>query len=185
VVALVAYYEYVSMILNVDGYPLPADAPPGVEKALEPLDQLFRNTAQPRAHGFTKLPLAELTGAQRAVAQNGHGNYQALLSNPELAQAIEAFGRAVKGAGLGPQVMAAVTNHWRVSDFLWGSSNGKPLVDADFAAELLSHREVSDKTFNAARDQLGERGLVNLIMLIGYANITCATSTLAGEVCRF
>src|SRR5499427_6872284 len=34
---LAAYYELVSMILNVDRYPLPADAPPAAAEALAPL----------------------------------------------------------------------------------------------------------------------------------------------------
>ena len=38
----------------------------------------------------------------------------------------------------------------------------------DFSTELLTTHEVGDATFGAARDILGERGLVDLMALIGY-----------------
>jgi 4-carboxymuconolactone decarboxylase len=38
----------------------------------------------------------------------------------------------------------------------------------DFASELLETKQVSDATFNAARDLLGERGLVDLIGVMGW-----------------
>jgi hypothetical protein len=44
-------------------------------------------------------------------------------------------------------------------------------------------RFVSDETFAAARAALGERGLVNLIVYMGYANIRCAQQALAGADC--
>jgi hypothetical protein len=39
-------------------------------------------------------------------------------------------------------------------------------------------------TFARARDDLGERGLVNLIVLMGYSNILCAQQALAGAACK-
>jgi hypothetical protein len=57
-------------------------------------------------------------------------------------------------------------------------------VAADvFATELLDKRFVSDGTFAAARDALGERGLVNLMVFMGYSNIMCAQQALAGSAC--
>jgi hypothetical protein len=53
-----------------------------------------------------------------------------------------------------------------------------------FATELLDTRFVSDATFAAARDAFGERGLVNLIVLMGYSNIRCAQQALAGSACK-
>ena len=47
-VTIAAYYEYVSMLLNVDRYPLPADAPPAAAAAahaLVPLDGRRSSTA--------------------------------------------------------------------------------------------------------------------------------------------
>jgi hypothetical protein len=47
---------------------------------------------------------------------------------------------------------------------------------ADTATALLA-------TFAAALDALGERGLVNLMVLMGYLNIRCAQQALAGAAC--
>ena len=52
-----------------------------------------------------------------------------------------------------------------------------------FATELLDTRFVSDATFAAALDALGERGLVNLMVLMGHSNIRCAQQALAGAAC--
>jgi hypothetical protein len=52
-----------------------------------------------------------------------------------------------------------------------------------FATELLGTRFVSDETFAAALDVFGERGLVNLMVLMGYSNIRCAQQALAGARC--
>ena len=52
-----------------------------------------------------------------------------------------------------------------------------------FATELLATRFVSDATFAAALDALGERGLVNLMVLMGHSNIRCAQQALAGAAC--
>ena len=49
--------------------------------------------------------------------------------------------------------------------------------------ELLETRFVSDATFAAALDALGERGLVNLMVLMGHSNIRCAQQALAGSAC--
>ena len=55
---------------------------------------------------------------------------------------------------------------------------------ARFATELLDTRFVSDATFAATRDALGERGLVNLMVFMGYSNILCAQQALAGSACK-
>ena len=52
-----------------------------------------------------------------------------------------------------------------------------------FATELLDTRFVSDATFAAALDTFGERGLVNLMVLMGHSNIRCAQQALAGAAC--
>jgi 4-carboxymuconolactone decarboxylase len=38
----------------------------------------------------------------------------------------------------------------------------------NFVTELLRNKKVSDTTFNAARDKLGERGVVDLMGVVGY-----------------
>jgi len=37
-----------------------------------------------------------------------------------------------------------------------------------FCTELLNTKQVSDATFNAAKDKLGERAVVDLIGVVGY-----------------
>ena len=45
----------------------------------------------------------------------------------------------------------------------------------DFASELLYNRFVQDRTFSAAREELGEAGVVDLIGLIGYYGLVAMT----------
>ena len=52
-----------------------------------------------------------------------------------------------------------------------------------FATELLDTREVTDETFAAASQQLGERRLVDLLVLLGHTNLHCARLALAGTSC--
>jgi 4-carboxymuconolactone decarboxylase len=164
--ALAAYYELVSMILNVDRYPLPSDAPPGAADALAPLPEsaLYRapsGTVTPRP------PLSE-TNSDRAI--------EALFAR--LRAGIE------PSFGLRVAVAYAVVAHWN------RTRNRDPLT-ADqqiafrFASELLATRAVSDATFAAARDTFGERRLVDVIVLIGASNLHCAKLALAGNACSF
>jgi 4-carboxymuconolactone decarboxylase len=41
----------------------------------------------------------------------------------------------------------------------------------NFCAELLNTRQVSDAAFAAAKTKLGERGVVDLIALVGYYHL--------------
>lgn len=45
----------------------------------------------------------------------------------------------------------------------------------DFASELLYNRFVQDRTFVAAREELGEAGVIDLIGLIGYYGLVAMT----------
>ena len=47
----------------------------------------------------------------------------------------------------------------------------------DFTSELLYNRFVQDRTFNAAREELTEAGVVELIGLIGYYGLVALTLT--------
>ena len=164
--ALAAYYELVSMILNVDRYPLPADAPPGAADALAPLP----------ASALRRAPSGTVTARPQ-------------LADTDYERAIEALWVRLR-AGVDPPFRLraaaayAVVAHWN------GTRNRDPLADDQkiafrFASELLATRAVSDETFAAARDALGERRLVNLIVLIGASNLHCAKLALAGNACSF
>ena len=43
----------------------------------------------------------------------------------------------------------------------------------NFCTELLNQKQVTDATFRAARDALGEPGVVDLMAVVGYYNLVC------------
>ena len=162
---IAAYYEYVSMLLNVDRYPLPPDAPAEAAAA---------------ARALAKLPAA-------ALYRNPHGTVtpRPAIANEDTERAIAALGASVeRDEALPADVRAlaavAVMDHWR------GHAGGETSTASSvqrFVAELLNTRFVSDATFASALDSLGERGLVNLMVYMGYSNIRCAQQALAGSDC--
>jgi 4-carboxymuconolactone decarboxylase len=165
---LAAYYELVSMTLNVDRYPLPSNAPPGAADALASLPEsaLYR---PPSGSVTARQPLPQ-TDYDRAI--------ESLLA------------RLRKDADLSDDVRAAVSRdavmyQWnRVYDGHRAQLQSQIAGVAEhFASELLRTRAVSDATFASARDAFGERRLVNLIVLIGVSNLHCAKLALAGNAC--
>jgi hypothetical protein len=168
-VTIAAYYEYVSMLLNVDRYPLPADAP-----------------AEAAAAARALVPLADAE-LRREVA--GVVSARSAIRNEDTGRALEAL-RAVliRGTELPDAAHAqgafAVMAHWWRTDNP-GPGAGSAIAEASyrFAEELLATRFVSDESFAAALDALGERGLVNLMVLMGYSNIRCAQQALEGARC--
>jgi 4-carboxymuconolactone decarboxylase len=158
---IAAYYEYVSMILNVDRYPLPADAPAAAAEAA-------RAVAPLPAHALYRAPRGAVT--PRAVLPNPDTDRAALAASVDRDEALPRDARDA--------ARRAVLRQW----------NRAPLEPRDdvayrFATELLDERFVSDETFAAALAPFGERGLVNLLVLLGHANIRCAQQALAGADC--
>lgn len=162
-VTIAAYYEYVSMLLNVDRYPLPADAPPDAAAAARALEVLAGDALYRESQG--------------AISP------RATIPNEDTERAIAALGASVQRDDelsrlARDKARHAVLRQWNRTPVV-GSG-----VAADvFATELLDKRFVSDGTFAAARDALGERGLVNLMVFMGYSNILCAQQALAGSAC--
>lgn len=66
-------------------------------------------------------------------------------------------------AGLSPALITAVADGKRPS----AMQHDEQIV-YDFCSELLYTTRVSDATFNAAKESLGERGVVDLIGVVGY-----------------
>lgn len=166
-VTIAAYYEYVSMLLNVDRYPLPADA--SAEAA-----------AAARA-------LQPLSGELLYAPPRGPVTPRPSLANPEPERALAALGERVAREEELPRVARdtariAVLAEWNKADRVAGYPGVSPEL-LRLSSELLRVRFVSDETFTAVRDALGERGLVNLIVYMGYANIRCAQQALAGADC--
>ena len=75
----------------------------------------------------------------------------------------QAHSRAAANAGLDASNIAAIRDGRRP-----GSLEPDEAAVYDFSTELLSRHEVSDATFAAARHALGERGIVDLMALMGY-----------------
>jgi 4-carboxymuconolactone decarboxylase len=73
-------------------------------------------------------------------------------------------------AGLSPEIIEAVANGKRPASM-------QPDEEAvyDFCTELLDTRQVSDKAFDAAKKQLGEQGIVDLIAVSGYYALVSMT----------
>ncbi len=164
-VTIAAYYEYVSMLLNVDRYPLPADAPPDAAAAARRLTPLAGNELR-RSLRASMSPRAPIPNedTQRAIAALG----AAVDRDEELPRAAREDARR------------AVLEQWNPGRY----SAGRDATKARrFADELLTTRFVGDATFAAALEVLGERGLVNLMVLMGHSNIRCAQQALAGSAC--
>jgi 4-carboxymuconolactone decarboxylase len=162
-VTIGAYYEYVSMILNVDRYPLPADAPPAAARAAHTLAPLAPEALHRPPTGAV-TPRAPLANSDTDAA---------LAALGEAAARDEESAREVREA-----VSRAVLREWNRTP-----REARDDVAYRFATELLDTRAVKDATFAAALDALGERRLVNLIVLMGHANIRCAQQALGGRDC--
>lgn len=164
---LAAYYELVSMTLNVDRYPLPPSAPPGAADALAALPQSALYRAPTGT--VTARPPPPDTDYDRAI------------------ESLRARVRTDVDAGqadpASPVVAQAVLEQWQSAPPMTWVMSESAHIAFHFASELLSTRAVSDETFAAARDAFGERRLVNLIVLIGVSNLHCAKLALAGNAC--
>lgn len=75
----------------------------------------------------------------------------------------QAHHRAALAAGLSPAIIDAIAAGKRPSPM-------QPDQEAvyNFCTELLKNHKVSDATFQAAKDKFGERGVVDLIGVVGY-----------------
>ena len=71
--------------------------------------------------------------------------------------------RAAQDAGLNQAIIDAVATGKRPSGM-----NAEEEVVYTFCTELLTTKQVSDRTFQATRDKFGERGVVDLIGVTGY-----------------
>ena len=71
--------------------------------------------------------------------------------------------RAAQQAGLNPAIIEAIANGKRPSAM---AADEEAVYN--FCTELLTTKQVSDQTFQAAKDKFGERGVVDLIGVTGY-----------------
>jgi 4-carboxymuconolactone decarboxylase len=126
------------------------------------------------------------------------GPFNVLLRSPEMGNKLQDFGASMRfldsmPATLRELAIIVTARHWK-SEYEWrvhARAAAQVGLDAalirairderrpdslkrdeaavyEFSTELLRTHEVSDATFAAARDVLGERGVVDLIALMGY-----------------
>jgi hypothetical protein len=160
---IAAYYEYVSMLLNVDRYPLPADATPAAAAAAHAVEPLHTGALYRQPHGpiTARTPIAN-EDTERAIAALG----ASVERDAELPRAARDAARS------------AVLRQWNRTP-----KEQRQDIAYGFATELLETRFVSDATFAAAIEEFGERGVVNIMVLMGHTNIRCAQQALAGSSC--
>ena len=166
-VIIAAYYEYISMLLNVDRYPLPADAPKGAEKALTQASP--RSLIRKTEGAVTARPPLKNADTDRALDE--------LRTRISVEQELPAVMRDM--------ARNLVMTHWNEppTEIQKGRVSRELKAAEAFAVELMNTREVKDETFAKALAALGERKLVNLIVFMGYANVRCAQKALAGVEC--
>jgi 4-carboxymuconolactone decarboxylase len=135
-----------------------------------------------------------LNGPRRGAG----GPFNVLLRSPEMGDVVQEFGAKMRfGSSLPPKLnemaIIIVGRHW-TSHYEWNAHRNAAAraglneasiqaiaagkrpssMDADetiiynFATELLNTKQVSDPVFKAVKDRFGERGVVDLIGVMGY-----------------
>jgi 4-carboxymuconolactone decarboxylase len=150
----------------------------------------YAEMAPPQKKMFENLLAGERRGAG--------GPFNVLLRSPEMGDLAQQFGASMRFHSSIPRklnelAIIITARHW-TSHYEWyvhkraalDAGLGQPIVDAiaagrrpagmapdeqtvyDFCTELLTTKQVSDKTFQRAKDAFGERGVVDLIGVTGY-----------------
>jgi len=144
-----------------------------------------------------------------AIAQRG-GPYQAFLRAPLLWQQLQPLRRylaqgSVLGAMEREAAILTLARHWGSTaafdghralaiaagidpaaiDAIGRGEAGAPLDDpaalaAEIADDLLGRHVLSDRLFGRARDLWGERGIVELVALVGFFTTIALTLNVAG-----
>ncbi|HET9383799.1 MAG TPA: hypothetical protein VFO67_01535 [Gemmatimonadales bacterium] len=135
-----------------------------------------------------------LSGERRGAG----GPFNVLLRSPEMGDLAQQFGASMRfHSSMPPKLnelaIIITARHW-TSQYEWYAHRraaqqaglSQAVIDAiaagtrpagmqpdeqavyDFCTELLTNKQVSDRTFQAAKDRFGERGIVDLIGVSGY-----------------
>lgn len=142
-----------------------------------------------------KIMVEHLLSGPRAGAD---GPFNVLLRSPEMGDLAQQFGAAVRFNSSVPrklnEMAIIMTARYWTSQYEWQAHHRAALqaglsptiADAiaqgkrptgmqkdeeavyNFCSELLNTKQVSDATYNAARDAFGERGVVDLIGVMGW-----------------
>lgn len=129
------------------------------------------------------------------------GAFNVLLRSPEMSERLKEFGTsALSQSSLGPKLnelaILITTRAW-TAQYPWANHHraairaglNADVIDAiaagkrpatlqpdeeavyNLCTELLTNGQVSDATFQAAKDRIGERGIVDVIGVVGYYQI--------------
>jgi 4-carboxymuconolactone decarboxylase len=215
-IGLTSFYQTVSLMMNVDRYPLTNSQKSELQPLAKPLPYTAgaaSGAAQPKSAGslrgdrFKPLTTEEMTAPQKALMdlvvsgklEGGTGGpLNVLLRSPEWGEGILRYGVYERfhmplSAKLNELTALITIRNW-TSQFPWYAHHraatqagwSEPVITAiaegkrpaglqpdeqavyNFCTELLRTTQMSDATFNAAKQQLGERGVVELMGEIGY-----------------
>jgi 4-carboxymuconolactone decarboxylase len=218
-IGLVGFYQTVSIMMNVDRYPLNNTQKPELQLLEKPLPFASGSTPnitalpQPKTVGslrgdrFKPLGTEEMSLRQKSLMDlvesrklegGTDGPLNVLLRSPELGEAILRYGAYARfhtplSTKLAELAALMAFRNW-TSQFLWYAEHpaatraglNEAVINAiaqgkrpaglqpdeqalyNFCAELFRTTQMSDATFNAAKQQLGERGVVEVMGVIGY-----------------
>jgi len=208
-IGLVGFYQTVSLMMNVDRFPLTSAQKPELSPLAQPLplSSYAQSANALPGERFKPLTTEEMTPPQKALMDllvsgklegGTRGPLNILLRSPELGEGILRYGayerfHAPLPAKLNELTALITIRHW-TTQFPWYAhhraatqaglseavinaiAEGKrptglqPAEQAvyNFCAELLRTTQMSDATFNAIKQQLGERGVVEIMGVIGY-----------------
>ena len=150
----------------------------------------YAEMTAPQKKMFENLISGERRGAS--------GPFNVLLRSPEMGDLVQQFGASMRyhssiPSKLNELAIIITARHW-TSQYEWYARRraaqtaglNQSIIDAiaagtrpasmapeeaavyNFVNELLTTKQVSDTTFNAAKDKFGERGVVDLIGVSGY-----------------
>ena len=229
-IGLSGWYCMVSMLLDVDRYPLPA----GVQPELKPLDNplpvvglgfatpvpgtpnptstrstVNGKTLNLKGDRFKALTYEEMTPEQKkmtdiALAARGPGgSFNITLRSPEAGELLYPVGDLVRfhmspPAKLTEMAIMIMGRFW-ATQMEWlahsraavmaglSEDDAKAIGEGrrpaglkpdeatvyNFFSELIKNKGVSDATFAAVKNQVGERGVVDLLVSAAYYQFTC------------
>jgi 4-carboxymuconolactone decarboxylase len=174
--------------------PGPAAAPPNPNDVRLEGDRFAPLIYKEMSPAQKKMFESLLSGERRGAA----GPFNVLLRSPEMGDLAQQFGASMRFHSsiprrLNEMAIIIVARHW-TSHYEWYAHRRaaqdaglkQPIIDAiaagrrpammeadelalyDFCTELLTTKQVSDKAFQAAKEKFGERGVVDLIGVMGY-----------------
>jgi len=142
-----------------------------------------------------KTMMEHLVNGERRGAE---GPFNVLLRSPEVGDLVQQFGAQMRFNSslprkLNEMAIIITARHW-TAQYEWNlhraaaahAGLGEPIIQAiaagkrpasmdpdetivyNFATELLNTKQVSDPVFKAVKDKFGERGVVDLINVMGY-----------------